>query len=148
MAENKTGELALGDLLSEFIPLFYRHFLSAFHERGELNLTKSQNKALMIMEHRGTVISSELGSCLDMTKASLTTLLDSLEQTGLVTRQRDHEDRRKYWLMLTAAGKQYTRERKKSMDRHMAEKLARLSPEQRQAFIVQLGKLVAIMKLL
>lgn len=146
MKETQTSEVTLGLLLSEFIPLFHRHVMSTFHERGELNLTKSQNKALMIMEHRGTVISSELGSCLDMTKASLTSLLDSLEQAGLVSRRRDENDRRKYWLTLTPVGKQYTQDQKKIMEKHMAGKLAKLSPDEQQAFALHLGKLVGIMK--
>lgn len=101
------------NLLMEFLPLFHQKFGVLFHrlEDPRYPCTKNQNRAIMILKHRGKTIPSYLGKCLDMRKGSLTSLIDSLVSMGLVRRESDPSDRRRVLINLTAEGEAYVRER-------------------------------------
>lgn len=67
-------------------------------------LTASQ---LLVMQHvaqAGKALPSAIARAVDLKQATVTVLVNKLEQAGLATRQRDTEDRRRVWVELTAAG--------------------------------------------
>ncbi len=69
------------------------------------DLTASQ---LLVMQHvrqSGKALPSAIALAVDLKQATVTVLLNKLEQAGLVTRQRDTEDRRRVWVELTDAGR-------------------------------------------
>lgn len=71
-------------------------------ERSEL--TASQ---LLVMQHVsqcGKALPSAIARAVDLKQATVTVLLNKLEQAGLVTRRRDTEDRRRVWIELSVAG--------------------------------------------
>ena len=96
-------------LFLEFFPLYYQKFSPIFREWDDsgLNCTKNQKRAIMMIHNYSGITATELGQCMDMRKGSLTTLLDSLEEMGLVERKPDDEDRRKVLLFLRPEGKIY-----------------------------------------
>lgn len=51
---------------------------------------------------------AELGKALEMKRANVVTVLDELQERGLITRELDENDRRSYVLYLTPAGKRLT----------------------------------------
>ncbi len=58
----------------------------------------------------------QLAQSLGVTKGSLTPIVQRLEAEGLVTRQRDNNDRRITWITPTAAA----RAKKRAIEAHMA----------------------------
>jgi MarR family transcriptional regulator, organic hydroperoxide resistance regulator len=92
----------------EFFPLYYEKFSGIFREDcGPCRLGKNQKRAIILIKKRSGITPTELGRFLDMRKGSLTTMLDSLEELGLITRRTDQADRRRMLLFLTAAGEDY-----------------------------------------
>lgn len=107
MKEEKIKEIE--QLFLAFYPLYYQNFSAIFREEdgSGFRCNKNQRRALVLIKRHHGITSSELGQCLDMRKGSLTTLLDSLEERGLVERKTDTEDRRKSLLFLTARGEEF-----------------------------------------
>ncbi|MDH3280391.1 MAG: MarR family winged helix-turn-helix transcriptional regulator [Gammaproteobacteria bacterium] len=67
-------------------------------------LTTSQ---LLVMQHVAQttkVLPSTIAKAVDLKQATVTVLVNKLEEAGLVTRRRDTEDRRRVWVELTDAG--------------------------------------------
>lgn len=69
------------------------------------DLTASQ---LLVMQHiaqAGKALPSAIAKAVDLKQATVTVLVNKLEQTGLVTRTRDTKDRRRVWVELTGTGR-------------------------------------------
>jgi DNA-binding MarR family transcriptional regulator len=67
-------------------------------------LTASQLLVLRYLETNGASLPSAIARSIDLKQATVTVLVNKLEETGLVTRRRDTEDRRRVWIELTPAG--------------------------------------------
>lgn len=67
-------------------------------------LTASQLLVLQHVAHAGRALPSAIAKAVDLKQATVTVLVKKLEQSGLVTRKRDTEDRRRVWVELTDAG--------------------------------------------
>ena len=68
-------------------------------------LTSSQ---LLLMQHvakEGKSLPSAIARAIDLKQATVTVLVNKLEGSGLVTRRRDTEDRRRVWVELTEQGR-------------------------------------------
>ena len=62
--------------------------------------------AMAILAAEGVHTQRELGEKLQIDRSTMVTLVDDLEGMGLVERRRDREDRRRYGLTLTDAGRE------------------------------------------
>lgn len=122
------------ELFLEFMPLFYRVFGQAMEEarQQEKKYTKNQGLALMMLTHRGAMLPSFLGSCLNMQKGSLTSLVDTLEDQGFVNRVPDDKDRRKTWVQITELGVQQGNQHRSLLKHVIEQKLAELSPGEQE----------------
>lgn len=67
-------------------------------------LTASQLLALQALHTGGEMLIGDLARMLDVSHATISILLDKLQDMDLVTRQRDDEDRRKVWVRISDAG--------------------------------------------
>ena len=79
--------------------------LNARKLADQSELTASQ---LLVMQHviqAGKALPSAIAKAVDLKHATVTVLVNKLEEAGLVTRQRDTADRRRVWVKLTDAGK-------------------------------------------
>ncbi|MDT8428854.1 MAG: MarR family transcriptional regulator [Pseudomonadales bacterium] len=72
----------------------------------QTGLTSSQLVMLKAIQAASRVTAGQLASRISLSQATVTTLLDRLEQRGLVLRQRNGDDRRKVHVVLTRAGEQ------------------------------------------
>src|SRR4051794_13991574 len=68
------------------------------------NLKPRQFQILGLLHQRGGLAQRELVQTMDMAASMLVTLLNPLEADGLVSRERDPDDRRRHLVTLTAAG--------------------------------------------
>ncbi|NNF15428.1 MAG: winged helix-turn-helix transcriptional regulator [Gammaproteobacteria bacterium] len=67
-------------------------------------LTASQFLVLRYLDDNGPALPSAIASSIDLKRATVTVLVNQLEDAGLVTRRRDTEDRRRVWVEPTPAG--------------------------------------------
>ena len=67
-------------------------------------LTASQILLLRHVAQQGQALPSAIAKAIELKQATVTVLLNQLERNGLVTRNRDTEDRRRIWVRLTSAG--------------------------------------------
>lgn len=67
-------------------------------------LTASQLLVLRYLGQNSASLPSAIARSIDLKQATVTVLVNKLEDAGLVTRRRDTEDRRRVWVELTDAG--------------------------------------------
>jgi DNA-binding MarR family transcriptional regulator len=130
MKSKKLKEAA--GLQFDLLNLFHKNFAKAFHEitYGPYNLNKNQKRAIIAIGRKGEIIPSVLGEYLDLHKGSLTSIIDSLEKEGLISRKGDPDDRRKTILSLTEAGEEYRDWLNAVIQEKVSEVLDRLDEEE------------------
>lgn len=67
-------------------------------------LTASQLLLLQYVAQQGQALPSAIARAIELKQATITVLLNQLEDSGLITRERDTEDRRRIWVRLTPGG--------------------------------------------
>src|SRR5919198_5935547 len=110
-------------------------FKSKAIERIEQEGFEAHHYSVMAMlgeEARET--QATIAAALDLDPSRLVALLDSLEERGLVARQRDPHDRRRHVVSITSAGKRQL-QRLRSIAKELEDEFfAPLKAEQREAF--------------
>lgn len=64
-------------------------------------LTTSQFLLLQYVAQQGQALPSSIAKAIELKQATITVLLNQLEDAGFVTRSRDTKDRRRVWVRLT-----------------------------------------------
>ena len=80
--------------------------LSARALTREVGLNISQLLVLQILEEAGETTAGNIAARVNLKQATVTSLLDKLEQRGFVRRRRGETDRRKVWVELMPTGRQ------------------------------------------
>ncbi len=97
------------DLLSQ-VCQSYRHLLDSF--MNEVDTHRAQGMLLCRLYNQDGITQSEIGEQLCIQGATATSMLQRMEEAGLVIRRRDEQDNRLVRVYLTEAG------RKKEQDIH------------------------------
>ncbi len=107
MGTNYRGTKAEVDALNAYIKLMRaaESVTARAHTVLPKDLTLSQFSVLEALLHRGPLCQSELAGKLLKSGGNLTLIVDNLEKSGLVTRERDQEDRRFITVSLTEKGR-------------------------------------------
>ncbi|MEX1030309.1 MAG: MarR family transcriptional regulator [Paenibacillaceae bacterium] len=103
-------------------------------------LTESQLNVLEFILNHDQVKPSDLTNFLATTPAAITTLMDRMEKSGLIVRERDTQDRRIVWLKLTSKGESEGRRGIKVRQDFLEEYLGRISSHNQQLLVYLLGK--------
>jgi DNA-binding MarR family transcriptional regulator len=98
------------------------------HRPGALSF--AQYQLLFTLADNDGLPSSELAHAAELSPATVTQMLDSLVERGLVTRQRSETDRRIVTCTLTAAGRGLIAERRARFQGRWDAALAEFSPEE------------------
>ncbi len=67
-------------------------------------LNASQLLVLQLLKTRGETLTGDLARAVDLKQATISILLDKLQDAGMVERQRGDSDRRKVWVRITQLG--------------------------------------------
>lgn len=67
-------------------------------------LNASQLLVLQVLKTRGETLTGDLARAVDLKQATVSILLDRLQERGLVERRRGEADRRQVWVRITEAG--------------------------------------------
>jgi DNA-binding MarR family transcriptional regulator len=113
MADKKVStEIDLSSISAFELPLFQA--LRRLQQAGEVHakrlsrfggLTPMQLMILQVLAGEGRLTASDLSGRVSLTAATLSGLLDRLEERGLLQRLRDDQDRRRQWLLLSEQGR-------------------------------------------
>jgi len=96
-------------LLRDFGRIYTQKILSGSADR-KTDLKLSQVKAMYAFRDANSLSAHELADLVGTKLCTATFLCDSLEQEGIVTRERDPADRRKVMVTLTPRGKRFRRD--------------------------------------
>ncbi|MGE8498713.1 MAG: MarR family winged helix-turn-helix transcriptional regulator [Pseudomonas sp.] len=106
------AETDLSSIVAFELPLFQA--MRRLQQAGEVHakrltrfggLTPMQLMILQVLAGEKRLTASDLSGRVSLTAATLSGMLDRLEERGLLQRQRDDQDRRKQWLLLSDAGR-------------------------------------------
>ena len=115
------------------------------HMDSELTpiLTEPQLIVLEVIMERGTMKPSDFIPYLATSPAAVTMLLDRMEKNGLLTRERDHDDRRIVWVSISEKGKKEAERGMQIREAFLSNMLNRISSHNQQLLIYLLGKITA-----
>jgi len=109
-------------LLDELLAWNPREFIAAFRRWHHDAFSLIHLNVLTILEMDGSISMSQLAASLDVSVASMTGIVDRMEERGLVERHRDLADRRIVLVVPTEAGQDVFRE----IDRRRREGLVKM----------------------
>jgi len=114
------------------------------HMETELapTLTEGQLKVLELLMYSGKekMKPSDFIDHLDTTPAAITTLLDRMEKSELIARERDEKDRRIVWVLVTGKGRQECERGIAIREQFLQTYLSRISSHNQQLLVYLLGK--------
>lgn len=110
---------------------------------GETGISPGLFSALMVIEGNPGLQQSRLGEAFGVARSGAMTMVDRLEQLGLVERRADPHDRRAYGLFLTGTGERRMRELVARVQHHDKLINAVLTPEEHRTLMHLLRKFTA-----
>jgi len=109
---------------------------------GETGISPSLYSALMLIERNPGLQQSRLGEALGVARSGAMTMVDRLEQRGLVERRAAPHDRRAYGLFLTAEGRRRMPEIIGLVRHHDRQVTATLTAAEHETLMVLLQKFI------
>ena len=116
-------------------------FKAANKAYGSINLTVLEFKVLDNLYELGPTTMIDLASLLSVTQAWVTSLIDRLEERGLVIRERSSSDRRVIFVNLTDSGKQLRAKGKAIQRKTMEEIFGVLDSSELKSFDASIKKI-------
>jgi DNA-binding MarR family transcriptional regulator len=114
------------------------------HQLAPLGLTPGQGRALGVIARAGDGIRmADLAGRLDIVPRSATSVVDGLEEQGLVLRRPDPGDRRSMLVTLTEAGRQLVSRIDEAKRGAAEEMFGTLEPAEREQLLAVLSRLDA-----
>ncbi len=146
MIRNKDGEAdgigGLDGIVGFHIRLahgaVYRHFNETF---ADLGLTQKQVSILWLVAHRPEIAQIEVGQRLQMDRATTMTIVNRLQERGLIRRERSESDGRKQALFLTKDGKSVLEQAKSCIASHEAWLKSRFTEQEIEKLVEMLARI-------
>lgn len=111
------------------------------HALSAEGLKTRDYSVLSVIQYKGPWSQQAVAQKLRIDKATMVAIVDTLERLGMVTRQRNREDRRNYDLIITQAGEQAIAEAERAVAELEEAVFASLTPSQREELHVSLSRL-------
>ncbi|NLG33057.1 MAG: MarR family transcriptional regulator [Syntrophomonadaceae bacterium] len=112
------------------------------HQDFNRQITKNQSKLIGILYQYDDITATDLARMLDIEKGSLTTMIDQLQEMGLVIREIDPQDRRKLLLSLSPAGVEQVEKMMELYRQILEEMFHNVEPGEMNNFIKNLRQVV------
>lgn len=122
-----------------------RRLRSRDQQRRTDTLTNSHLRALHVLTQQDRATAGALAKAADLNPASVTAMVDQLEERGLVSRHRDGQDRRQCWIALTDAGREQVEEKERYWRTRMAETFADVSRKDLHAATAIIERIAQVM---
>ncbi|MCY0908536.1 MarR family winged helix-turn-helix transcriptional regulator [Sulfobacillus sp. hq2] len=112
-------------------------------DRAPWHITPTQYHTLYMIRDQGTLTLMDMAKHLQVSAPTATRAVDALAQKGLLSKDRDPQDRRMVWLRLSESGEALlTRERREHVEFLAQRADERLTPEEQDQLIGLLNKLI------
>ena len=108
-------------------------------------LTPSQLLVLREIERRGESTPSAVAGTLQFGQATITNIVDRLESSGLVSRERSERDRRRILLQATAKGRQVLEAAPDLLQQQFSERFAALPSWEQAMLLASLERLASVL---
>ena len=131
----------------EFTKLFFKlskEMKSHMETKLTNSLTEGQLNLLEYLLQQEKMKPSDFIQYLETTPAAITTLLDRMEKSELIHRERDSKDRRIVWITATAKGQAECQRGLEIRQQFIENYLNRISSHNQQLLIYLLGKVTAV----
>jgi DNA-binding MarR family transcriptional regulator len=116
--------------LVESLRLAVGRLARRLRQQNEGEITASQFSALSSISHYGPVTLGKLASVERLRPPTVTRMVSFLEESGLVLRRPDAEDRRIFRVELTDLGRDLLERSRSRKDAYLATRLATLAPQE------------------
>ncbi len=132
MNRNAEDFARLFDSLDGFMPYYFRFINPILHrlDTGAFSLGENQLKVLMALSFRENLSPAEISRLFLIPKTSLTTVIRSLEELGLIDKSPTGSDRRKFQLSLTDRAGELIREKRRENIAALADLFSHISDEE------------------
>jgi DNA-binding MarR family transcriptional regulator len=97
---------------------------------------------MLVADRLASASQKELSDAMGLDPSDVVGLIDILERAGLVARERDATDRRRYAIVLTPLGRQRAQELRSMVTALNEELLSPLDDDERAGFVAMLARLV------
>ena len=131
----------------EFTKLFFKlskEMKSHMETKLTNSLTEGQLNLLEYLLQQEKMKPSDFIQYLETTPAAITTLLDRMEKSELIHRERDSKDRRIVWITATAKGQAECQRGLEIRQQFIENYLNRISSHNQQLLVYLLGKVTAV----
>jgi DNA-binding MarR family transcriptional regulator len=126
-----TSRLTAAELSAALRPSLLRLTRILRNQRVDLSVTLTQLSAMATLSKKGPMSAGELAAFERVQPPSMTKVLASLEDKGLVRRDAHPTDRRQAIIVLTDAGARLLESERRQRDAWLSQRLARLTPDER-----------------
>lgn len=113
---------------------------------NDFDITTPQFNALLLLAEHGDMTIGDLGSKLYLASSTATDLIDRMERNGLVSRERDTNDRRVVRLHMLDKGHQMIKEVLENRKRYLNTILSQVPQQEIEALKTSLQSLYDLMK--
>lgn len=110
------------------------------HELESLGIDVKQHAMLTVLADEGSMTQQELGQRLGIDRTTVVTVVDGLDEKGLVERGRSPADRRAYRLTLTSSGRHAQQRGQRLVDAAERKLLDALGEAERRRLTEFLGR--------
>jgi DNA-binding MarR family transcriptional regulator len=100
------------------------------NQRADMSVSLTQLSALGTLYKKGPMSAGDLAACERVQPPSMTKVLSSLEEKGLVTRESHPTDKRQVIITLTPAGDELLDSERRQRHAWLSQRLAQLSPDE------------------
>jgi DNA-binding MarR family transcriptional regulator len=121
----------IAELAAQLRPSLLRLTRIVRNQRVDMSVTLTQISAMGTLYKRGPMSAGELASCERVQPPSMTKVLATLEDRGLVRREAHPTDRRQVIVAITEAGEALLDSERRSRDAWLSQRLTRLTSEER-----------------
>ncbi len=126
-------KLTAAELAAALRPSLLRLTRVLRNQRVDTSVTLTQLSALGTLFKKGSMSAGDLAACERVQPPSMTKVLASLEDKGLVTREAHPSDKRQAIIVLTQAGVDLLESERRERTAWLSQRVAQLSPDERAA---------------
>ena len=112
------------------------------HQTG---LTASQLLVLQVLRTRGEMLTGDLARAVDLKQATISILLDKLQDRGLIERRRGESDRRRVWVHITEQGKSTLQSAPDLLQSSFRTRFSRLEDWEQATLVAALLRVVSLL---
>jgi DNA-binding MarR family transcriptional regulator len=111
----------------------------------ETGLTSPQLLVLQAVEEHDDAMVKEVAGTINLSSATITSILDRLEKRDLVTRTRSTTDKRKVGISLTVAGNEIIKDSPKPLQSHFIARFEAMENWEQSQMLATMQKIVSMM---